>query len=277
MLKISRQQKEHFRANGFLIVRDAISPQRINCLQERIARLFASDTRLIQKNDKWACWLSLNSLTGHQYMLNAWKGDELVAHTATDAVLGEAVADLGDWPGVRLALDTVWWKRPGARPVPFHQDAATVRMFLQPADFITCWVALDDVAEEIGSLQYAPGSHKWPVDESIGVGKQDHTEEDYRTHLFTAANRIGISRPEIVTVSGQAGMCSFHHGLLWHGSPANSSTDRPRRAYAILFVRMDSKFCGVPINPAFAYYKHPQSDELDERHFPVIWSRGGFA
>lgn len=268
---------ESFRGTGFLILPNAFASKVVQILRERLTFLFESDVGGIQQKDEWACRSNLRSLSGHQYMLNAWKGEQLVARIATDPELSEAAATLGGWPGVRLAGDTVWWKLPGAQAVPFHQDGLIVRSFLRPSDFLTCWVALDDVSEQVGALQYVPGSHTWPVDDSLELrNSQDHENEDYQVHMLAAASRLGIPHPEILTVSGQAGTCSFHHGLLWHGSPANGSADQPRRAYAILFIRMDSKFFDVPRNPAFAYYKRPDSDELDERHFPITWSNQGY-
>ena len=273
---LSQQTLESFRRNGFLILHNAFAAKVVQTLQERLTSLFRADLEAIWREDKWACRSNLTALPGHQYMLNAWKGDHLVARIATDPELSKTAGTLCGWPGVRLAGDVVWWKLPGAHPVPFHQDGMGIRTFLKPPDFLTCWIALDDVSEEVGSLQYVPESHTWPVDDSQLRNSQDHGDEDYRVYMRAAANRIGISRPEIVTVCGEAGMCAFHHGLLWHGSPANAATDQPRRAYAVLFIRMDSKFCDVPRSPDFAYYKHADSDELDERHFPITWSREGY-
>ena len=35
--------------------------------------------------------------------------------------------------------------------------------FLDPPQTVTCWVTLDDTHREAGTLEYAQGSHLWPL------------------------------------------------------------------------------------------------------------------
>src|SRR6266480_6037653 len=104
---LSQDNTESFRISGFLILQNAFASNVVQILRERLTALFDSDVRHIQQSDEWACRSNLRSLRGHQYMLNAWKGDPVVARIATDAELGKAVASLVGWPGVRLAGDTI--------------------------------------------------------------------------------------------------------------------------------------------------------------------------
>jgi ectoine hydroxylase-related dioxygenase (phytanoyl-CoA dioxygenase family) len=43
-----------------------------------------------------------------------------------------------------------------------HQDTSFLD-FIDPPSSITCWVTLDDTHRDAGTLEYAPGSHKWPL------------------------------------------------------------------------------------------------------------------
>ena len=66
---------------------------------------------------------------------------------------------------------------------------------------------------------------------------------------------------------------SFHHGFTWHGSGINTS-DKHRRAIVSHCVPYDTKF--HPINDGgtaktYKKYKQSNSDELDEKYFPLLW------
>lgn len=270
----SQAQIDAFRENGFLIVPNALPTSSVALLRERIDVLFNSGDLKHKQGDEWACRRNLAS-TGLKHMVNAWKGDSAIAAVFTDPLLGRAVAELGGWSGARMTSDAIWWKPPKSDPVPFHQDSLRVRRFLNPSSFITCWIALDDCSEEVGALQYTRASHKWSA---IDMPPSVQAETiHYQANLHAAAKAHGIDQLDIVTVQGGAGTCAFHDGLMWHGSARNLSGDRPRRAIAAHFVTPEARFSAPPASPShFAYYKRPDSEELNEASFPIIWANQGY-
>jgi ectoine hydroxylase-related dioxygenase (phytanoyl-CoA dioxygenase family) len=139
---------------------------------------------------------------------------------------------------------------------------------------MTCWIALDDCDDEVGALQYAKASHKWPLLDIPPAVQSDDIH--YQASLRLAAKAHGLVQPEIVNVQGVAGTCSFHDGLTWHGSAKNLSTGRSRRAIAAHFVSSQTRFIASPSSPLFGYYKKPDSDQLDETNFPIIWDGAGY-
>ena len=60
----------------------------------------------------------------------------------------------------RLLQDNVLWKPPGGKTLAYHQDAAYDDWVI-PQTMMTCWMPLDDVSQEKGTLEYVKGSHKW--------------------------------------------------------------------------------------------------------------------
>ena len=101
--------------------------------------------------------------------------------------------------GTRIGQDDVLWKPPGASGVAWHQDADYISNQFQPRDdnSVTVWLALDDADAETGVVQYAKGSHRWPL---VGV-KQDVADSSFhgdktadpREGLWRAAEHAGVA------------------------------------------------------------------------------------
>ena len=153
-----------------------------------------------------------------------------------------------------------------------------------PSDVITVWIALDDMDEELGPLEYVRGSHKWG-DGRVGSSSSFFQSEN-RKLLYSAAKLEGIENPEstleIVSMAGlRAGGISIHHGKTWHGSGKNRSKDRPRRGLGLHFVPAEVKFTENARKSSLwrSYVPDDVSDEdllnteLSEEHFPLVWKR----
>lgn len=78
-----------------------------------------------------------------------------------DFVAGPVFRDLAHdliGPDVRLYWDQAVYKKPGTRdPFPWHQDNGYT--FVEPQQYLTCWVALTDASEENGCPHVLPGLH----------------------------------------------------------------------------------------------------------------------
>ena len=190
---------------------------------------------------------------------------------------GRAVAQLGGWPGVRVMIDNVLWKPPGARPLAYHQDSAYLDWF-RPSDLLSMWIALDETSADGGTLEFVPGSHRWKQSAPEG---EFHGPEDYRRYLVQAAEAEGIDDIEdrIAYVEVPAGGGSFHHGWVWHGSGYNRS-DRPRRALVLHAMRSDAEFnpdhLASGIGRIYGRYKRLDTNVMDENYFPIIWREDGY-
>ena len=144
---------------------------------------------------------------------NGWKSDLDIKKLVTHELLGKACAELMNWQGSRLLQDNVLWKPPGGKTLAYHQDAAYDDWVI-PQTMMTCWVPLDDVSKEKGTLEYVKGSHQWGLAPPRG---QFHSPDDYKKELegFAKKNHKEI---QIQYVEVPAGGVSFHHGYTWHGS-----------------------------------------------------------
>lgn len=157
------------------------------------------------------------------------QSDLSVARLALSEDVGRAAARLAGWSGARLGQDTIWWKAPSTKPIAHHQDSSFTD-FLDPAGMVTCWVTLDDTHRDAGTLEYAPGSHLWPL---TPIPDQFHGREDYRAHMRAAARAAGVEAPEPVLIEVPAGSCVFHAAEVRHGSGPNTTGDQMRGAVGI--------------------------------------------
>jgi phytanoyl-CoA hydroxylase len=260
-----------FRRDGFLIVERFLSEDRVASLRESFPKLFAGqfDTGIYPDEWYWREGMSLPDVTRH--MANAWKADLTIAKLALSVDIGRAAAKLAGWSGARLGQDTIWWKVPKTKPIAHHQDSSFMD-FLNPSATVTCWVTLDDTHPDAGTLEYAPGSHLWPL---TPLPESFHGQGDYRAQMTAAARAAGVTAPEPFAIAVPAGSCVFHAGEVWHGSGPNTTGDRMRRAVGVHLIPEDAEFSDRPGGYIYRRYQRTGDPLLDESFFPVLWSQAG--
>ncbi len=270
-MTIGPAELDTFRTQGFLVVENLIPMPQVEALRERFPRLFAGkfDTGIYPDEWYWREGMSLPDVTRH--MANAWKADLEVARLALSEAIGRIAGALTGWPGVRLGQDTIWWKAPRTKPIAFHQDTSFLDV-LDPQQTITCWVTLDDTAPEAGTLEYAPGSHLWPL---TPIPEAFHGQDDYRAPMRAAAAAAGLPAPEPVPVIVPAGSAVFHAGETWHGSGPNVTGDRMRRSIGVHMVPEAARFSDRPGGYIYRRYQITGDSRMDESFFPILWSASG--
>lgn len=270
-LDLSERQLAEFRTDGFLVVPSVLDAPEVAALRNSFPRIFSGDfdTGIYPDEWHWREGMSLPDITRH--ICNAWKSDLAIARLALSETIGRVAAQLTGWPGVRLGQDTIWWKPPGTRPIKLHQDSSFMD-FLEPAKTITCWVALDDTARDAGTLEYAPGSHLWPLTKIPG---DFHTAEDYRSGMRYAAQAAGVPEPTPYFVEVPAGSLAFHAGEIWHGSGPNTSGTTMRRSIGLHMISTQARFSDRPGGYIYRRYQITGDPDLNESFFPTIWTGNG--
>ena len=153
-------------------------------------------------------------------------------------------------PDVRLYWDQAVYKKPGARDLfPWHQDNGYT--FIEPQQYLTCWVALTDTNEENGCPWVVPGLHR--------SGTLAHRLSDLGFVCFDAPPRPAVAVP------ARAGSIVVFSSLTPHSTGPNRSATT-RKAYIVQFapdgaqiVREDASGARV-LTPANA----------PDRQFPVL-------
>ena len=117
---------------------------------------------------------------------------------------------------------------------PWHQDAAYgAHPFAAPGSAIhngtiQFWVALDDVDEENGCMQFLPGRHREPLlEHHVVSGRPDGDER--LLAVVQPEERLDLSRRVVATLP--AGGCTLHAEGTPHYTGPNVSAGRARRAY----------------------------------------------
>jgi hypothetical protein len=269
--RLGEAELARFRRDGFLVVERLLSTGQVDRLRDAFPRLFAGkfDTGVYPDEWYWREGMSLPDVTRH--MANAWKADLTVAKLALAAGLGQAACRLAGWSGARLAQDTIWWKAPNTKPIAHHQDSSFMD-FLDPPVTLTCWFTLDDTHAEAGTLEYAPGSHLWPL---TPLPTAFHAQDDYRAQMKAAAAAAGIAPPEPVLIEVPAGSCVLHAGEIWHGSGPNRTNDRMRRSIGVHLLPEQARFSDRPGGYIHRRYQRTGETALDESFFPLLWSANG--
>lgn len=211
------------------------------------------------------------------HLINVWHADNTFARLVLCSRLGSPVATLAGWQsGARVAQDQVWAKPPGAPPVVFHRDSPYFFFSSDGAQdtpcVMTAWVALDDMDEELGPLEYVVGSHSWDV----GRAGSPSTifQQEPKSLLLTVAARIGLKEDDLDIVSMRglsAGGLSVHHGCCWHGSGPNFSSFKPRRGIGIHYAPGSARFTEDP-SRSRVWSKYIAADglELNPLFFPIV-------
>ena len=271
-IEINEDLKKKFEDDGYLILPQFLDTNKIASIADKFANLFSGifETGIEPDEWNWKKGRDPNNIT--RQICNGWKSDSNIKKIVTHQLLGKACAELMGWTGSRLLQDNVLWKPPGGKTLAYHQDAAYDDWVI-PQTMMTCWMPLDDVSQEKGTLEYVKGSHKWGL---VPPSGQFHSPENYKNELeaFAKKNNKEI---HIQYVEVPAGGVSFHHGQTWHGSGINTSKD-DGRAIVAHCIPSSAKFHLTNVGGTariYKKYKKINSDEMDESFFPILWSKEG--
>jgi hypothetical protein len=149
-------------------------------------------------------------------------------------------------PDVRLYWDQAVYKKP-ERPgtLPWHQDNGYT--YVEPQQYLTCWVALTDATRENGCPWVAPGLHR--------RGTLAHRWTDAGWECLAA------DPPDARPVEVSAGDIVVFSSLTPHKTGPNTS-DAVRKAYIVQFAPDGAVALrdGLP----------PEPQDHPERQFPIL-------
>jgi hypothetical protein len=213
------EQVAQFRAQGFFITEPLFSPAELDAVVADFDRLRAA---LDEKMEGQSSGITHK---GTRYFIpKLHEQSEPCRRMVTGAPLVElAVALMG--PEVRL-----YWNQAVIKPpkqggsFAWHQDTGYVPM--EPQEYLTCWLALDDSTLDNGCIWVIPGSHKW--------GLQPHDRDPELN------DKVGYRGPEQgIAVPIKRGQVIAFSSLCLHRSGPNTS-EGSRRAYVIQYCKMEA-------------------------------------
>jgi ectoine hydroxylase-related dioxygenase (phytanoyl-CoA dioxygenase family) len=219
---LSRDQIGYYRENGYLLVEDAVTPDRLQALR-RVTYELIERSRAVMESDE-----VYDLDEGHApdrprltRIKLPHKRHPIFWETLKSPRIVGLLQDLLG-PDVLLQTSKLNTKAPGGgAAVEWHQDWAFYPH--SNDDLLALGLMLEDVDLENGPLMVIPGSHKGPI-------LSHHNAEG----IFCGAIAPDdpLFRPErAVTLTGRAGSMTVHHARTLHGSAPNMSD----RARLILF------------------------------------------
>ncbi len=182
---------------------------------------FNQETRPLEERDTYGMAFLQTS--------NLWARDAAVKRFSFAKRFAKVAAQLLGVDGVRMYHDQALYKEPGGGITPWHQDQHYWP--LASDRVVTMWMPLVDVAADIGTLTFAPGSHAkgylgdLPIsDQSQNEFQQFVTNNGWETKTFGAMN---------------AGDATFHSGWILHTAPSNPSKTFRREIMTVIYMDAD--------------------------------------
>jgi phytanoyl-CoA hydroxylase len=267
--ELTDEQVECFLIDGFVIVDKIVDPALARLALDRFEMMFAGEFETGLYPDEWHWKPERDDPTLIREICNGWKSDRDVARIVLRADIGKACARLGSWPGARLSRDNVIWKPTGGRALNFHQDAAYDRLAV-PAEWVSCWVALEPTNAAGGTLEFVRGSHRWDLRGMV----DHHSAPKIPERELSMAAELAGADIEKVPVEVPAGGGVFHAGRTWHGSPVNRGP--ARRSVIVHCTTSEARFNKREARSLYSRYRRFDSDEMDESFFPILWREDGY-
>lgn len=246
---------EGFINNGFLILNSIISKNEISKYEDALKNL-------LENNSDVKISLGTDIKTNSELDI----GTPLTKILDTHAILKESVplffnSELfkyltlifGEEP---LAFQSLYFNVGSTQAI--HQDTAYV-VVDQPLNLAASWIALEDVSEGAGELQYIPGSHRFP-DYLYGqhfrhwsAARDGEAIHDHHLHwLRKYAEENGH---QLVKFRPKQGDVLIWHADLAHGG-AEITTDATRKSLV-------THYCGAKCTPHyFQYMDVPQQNKV---------------
>lgn len=216
---LERQQIKYFRENGFIKLKNVLSPETLAFYANEITRLTISlntQTKPLQQRSTYE--------RAFLQMMNLWERSEVVREFVLGARLGRIAAELMEVGGVRLYHDQALYKEPGGGITPSHADQYYWPLASDRA--ATAWIPLQAVPREMGPLAFYRGSHSVEFGRDLGIS--DESERQITANMQARGF-------EIFDQPFELGEISFHSGWTFHRAGANTS-GRPRAVMTIIYM-----------------------------------------
>ena len=215
---LSEEQVSAYNQDGFFVLEDVIDAATLEPVIAEIDLLEAQWAATLREQSEDGS-LFINRADEITFSSQLVQRSELLADFCRDRLFQGLAHDLIG-PDVRLYWDQAVYKKPGnPQPFPWHQDNGYI--YIEPQQYLTCWVALTDASEDNGCPKVVPGLHL--------EGTLHHEYTDIGFNCFS-------SEPEgVVTAPVRAGGMVVFSSLTPHATGPNL-TGSIRKTYIVQFA-----------------------------------------
>jgi ectoine hydroxylase-related dioxygenase (phytanoyl-CoA dioxygenase family) len=213
---ISDEQAESYNERGYFLLEGAIPPEELAELIAEIDPVEAQMEDLLRAHGGKAFIARAGEITFTVHLVTR-------SPRLSRFVRSRVFRDLGHdllGPDVRLYWGQAVYKKPGTEaPFPWHQDNGYT--FIEPQQYLTCWIALTDATLESGCPWVVPGLH----------------EQGTLAHRASEMGHVCLEGwpDEAVPVEARAGDIVVFSSLTPHATGPNRSS-QVRKAYIVQFA-----------------------------------------
>jgi phytanoyl-CoA hydroxylase len=219
-----RQRVLFFEENGFLVIRNYLSPMQADAINAEVDKLVEAKTVKRGYHNK------IMFAIHHSALLRSVGTDKKLTDLLGRLIHGEAVL----FQSINFTMGS---------EQRTHSDS--IHMTTYPlGGLLGVWIALDDINENNGPLHYYPGSHKLPyyLNADYGnegsawlIGKKSNTE--YEDMI---ANKIAEKGIQKLVFTAQKGDLLVWHANLFHGGEPHKDKSITRRSMVLHYFKKDS-------------------------------------
>jgi phytanoyl-CoA hydroxylase len=213
---ITAEQAGQYDENGYFVLEDALGAGEVDALIGAIDPFEERQADALRKLEGGRFFIARAdeiTFTTHLVMQSPVLRDFTLSVLLTDVC-----ADLIG-PDVRLYWDQAVYKKPGTEsPFPWHQDNGYA--FVEPQQYLTCWVALTDATEDNGCPWVVPGLHR----------------RGTLAHEYSDIGFVCLRDPDdAVAVPARAGSIVVFSSLTPHSTGPNRTGD-VRKSYIVQYA-----------------------------------------
>ena len=219
---LSTEQINFFRQNGFVKLKNVLSPEAIAYLNatisDEVQRLNSQHLPLEQRDTYGKAFLQI---------MNIWTKSQSVKEIVFSKRLAKIAADLLGVSGVRLYHDQALYKEPHGGITPWHADQYYWPLANDAT--VTVWIPLQETPLEMGPLEFSSQSFK------LTTGRDKEIGDESQQMLNETLDKEGFKH---VIEPFEIGEVSFHRGWLFHRAGANN-TDKMRGVMTMIYMDKD--------------------------------------
>ena len=250
--RLSTEQAEQFDSLGFVVIEDAVDASTLEVVIREVDRFERElEAFLRTQTDDRAFIAEADAITFTTHLVA--RSAVIRALAVTDVFVDLAADLIG--PDVNMYWDQAVYKKPEKpRRFPWHQDNGYT--FIEPQQYLTCWVALTDANEHNGCPWIAPGVHR--------AGTLAHTYVDpLGFECFAEPPAAAVPAP----VRGR----KRARVLVAHTAHDRTEPDR-RRAQGVHPPVRTGRSPGAARRSALARPARTRACDDPERQFPILRS-----
>jgi len=221
---LSDTQIANFRENGFIKLKNVLSPEVIKYMNETIStevvRLNTQHLPMEERDTYGKAFLQI---------MNIWTRSPIVKEIVFSKRLAKIAADLMQVEGVRIYHDQALFKEAGGGHTPWHADQ--YYWPLASDNTVTAWIPLQETGLDLGPVEFSAGSQHLLEGRTLKISDDSETLIQKKLTLHDFAK---------VVEPFDLGEVSYHSGWVFHRAGANK-TSQMRKVMTIIYMEKEMR------------------------------------